>query len=114
MLDKLNSAYQPKMNCETAKVMAAFEKDEPYFHGSSNLEHPVPVGTLIYFLLPDYRMWKRQANSVEGNQSSCCRKFLNEIIPYLVEALVQDAIFLIRDFPNHPMSNHLKVRILTN
>jgi hypothetical protein len=113
MLDKLNSAYQPEMNRETAKVMAAFEKDEPYFHGSSNLEHPVPVGTLIDFLLPNYRMWKRQANSAEGDKSSCCRKFLNEVIPYLVEVLVQDGIFLIRDFPNHPMSNYLKVRILT-
>jgi hypothetical protein len=114
MLDKLNSAYQPEMNQETAKVMASFEKDEPYFHGSSNLQHPVPVPTLIDFLLPNYRRWKREANSLEGNKSSCCRKFLDEVIPYLVEVLVQDGIFLIRDFPNHPMSNYIKVRTLSN
>jgi hypothetical protein len=42
------------MNRETAKMMAAFEKDEPDFHGSSNLHHPVPAPTLIDFLLPNY------------------------------------------------------------
>jgi hypothetical protein len=47
MLDKLNSAYQPEMNQLTAKVMAAFEKDEPYFHGSSNVQPPVAWATLI-------------------------------------------------------------------
>jgi hypothetical protein len=109
MLDKLNSAYQPEMNRETAKVMAAFEKDEPYFHGSSNLQHPVPVPTLINFLLPNYASWVRQANSVVGDKSICCRKFLHEVIPYLVEVLVQDGIYLIREFPNHPMSQYLKV-----
>jgi hypothetical protein len=109
MLDKLNSAYQPEMNRETAKVMATFKKVEPYFHGSSNLQHPVPVRMLIAFLLPNYRRWKRQVNLAEGDKSSCCRKFLNKVIPYLVEVLIQDGIYLIRDFPNHPMYIHLKV-----
>jgi hypothetical protein len=110
MLDKLNSAYQPEMNRETAKVMAAFEKDEPYFHGSSNLQPPVAWGTLMDYLLPQYRDWKRQANSLNGDKSQCCNKFLNQVLPFLVEVLVQDGIYLVREFPNHPMSNYLKVR----
>ncbi len=55
-------------------------------------------------------MWKRQANLAKGNTFSCCRKFLNKVIPYLVEVLIQDGIYLIRDFPNHTMLNHLKVQ----
>jgi hypothetical protein len=110
MLDKLNSAYQPEMNRETAKVMAAFEKDEPYFHGSSSVSHPIGIRVLLDYLLPNYRGWCRQSNSVMGDKSSCCRKFLNQVLPFLVEVLVQDGIYLVRDFPNHPMSNHLKVR----
>jgi hypothetical protein len=109
MLDKLNSAYQPEMNRETAKVMASFEKDEPYFHGSSNVQHPVGIPVLLDYLLPNYRMWCNQSNSVMGDKSSCCRKLLNHVLPFLVEVLVQDGIYLVRDFPNHPMSNYLKV-----
>jgi hypothetical protein len=30
------------------------------------------------------------------------RKFLNQVLPFLVEVLVQDGIYLVRDFPNHP------------
>jgi hypothetical protein len=109
MLDKLNSAYQPKMNRETAKVMAHFEKDEPYFHGSSNVQHPVGIPVLTNYLLPNYCMWCNQSNSAEGDKSSCCRKFLNQVLPFLVEVLVQDGIYLVQEFPNHPMSNYLKV-----
>ncbi len=66
MLDKLNSAYQPEMNRETAKVMAAFEKDEPYFHGSSSVSHPIGIRVLLDYLLPNYRGWCLQSNSVMG------------------------------------------------
>jgi hypothetical protein len=110
MLDKLNSAYVPEMNRETAKVMASFEKDEPYFHGSSNLQPPVAWATLMDYLLPHFREWVRQANSPIGDKSLCRKKFLNQVLPFLVEVLVQDGIYLVRDFPNHPMSEYLKVR----
>ena len=112
MLDKLNSAYQPEMNRETAKVMAAFEKDEPYFHGSFHVQHPVGIPVLMDYLLPNYRLWCNQSNSAQGDKSSCCRKFLNQVLPFLVEVLVQDGIYLVRDYPNHPMSNYIEVRTL--
>jgi hypothetical protein len=54
MLDKLNSTYQPEMNQETARVMAHFEKDEPYFHGLSHVQHPVGIPILMDYLLPNY------------------------------------------------------------
>jgi hypothetical protein len=60
MLDKLNLAYVPEMNRETAKVMAAFEKDEPYFHGSSNVHHPIAIPVLLDYLLPNYCIWCHQ------------------------------------------------------
>jgi hypothetical protein len=70
MLDKLNLAYQPKMNQETSKVMAYFEKDEPYFHGSSNVQHPVGIPVLLDYLLPNYQMcWCNQSNSIMGDLS---------------------------------------------
>jgi hypothetical protein len=35
--------------------------------------------------------------------------WLNEVIPYMVEDIVQDGVYFIRDFPNHKMLNYLKV-----
>jgi hypothetical protein len=113
MLDKLNLAYQPEMNQE-AKVMAAFDKDEPYSYGSSNVGHPIAIPVLLDYLLPNYCSWCHQSNLVRGDKSSCCRKFLNQVLPFLVKVLVQDGIYLVRDFPNHPMSNHPKVPTIFN
>jgi hypothetical protein len=62
-------------------------------------------------LLPHLEAWRQQARSRRGDHSTCCDKFLNHILPYFVETLVQDGIYLIIDFPNHPMSQFLKVRI---
>jgi hypothetical protein len=60
-------------------------------------------------LLPDLKKWRSQARGKYGDKSSCCQKFLYEIIPYFVEVLVQDGVYLVKDFPKHPMSHLLKV-----
>ncbi len=61
-------------------------------------------------LLPNLRTWRQHANSRGGDKSVCCDKFLNHILPYFIEVLVQDGVYFVRDFPNHPMSQLLKVR----
>jgi hypothetical protein len=61
-------------------------------------------------LLLNLRSWRQQANSHGGDKSVCCNKFLNHILPYFIQVLVQDGVYFIRDFPNHPMSALLKVR----
>ena len=60
-------------------------------------------------LLPNLVQWRQQASSRQGDKTTCCTKFLNNILPWFVEVLVQDGIYLVRDFPNHPMSQLLKV-----
>jgi hypothetical protein len=60
-------------------------------------------------LLPDLDAWRRQARSRNGDKSTCCDKFLNEILPCFVEVLAQDGIYFVKDFPQHPMSHMLRV-----
>ena len=63
-------------------------------------------------LLPNYRRWRWERNTrAYGDKSTCCDTFLNNIIPYFVEVLVQDGIYFVKDFPKHPMSLLLKVSI---
>lgn len=109
MLEKINSAYQSEVDKKTMKVMAGFSQDESYFVPRTFVELPVPIDQLVHIILPKLAEWRMQAESPHGDKTTCCRKFLYEILPYLVEVLVQDGIYLIRDFPDHPMSRYLKV-----
>jgi hypothetical protein len=55
-------------------------------------------------LLPRWRLWKEQAaEHGRGDKTTLCTQFLNHIIPYFVEVLVQDGAWFVRDFPTHPM-----------
>ena len=58
-------------------------------------------------LLPKYDEWKAQAASRNGDKTVCCDKFLNHVIPYLVEVLVQDSIYFTQEFPLHPMNAYI-------
>jgi hypothetical protein len=109
MLEKLHKSYQAEVDKETCKVMAGFSKDEGYFVEREFLELPLPIMELINLLLPRYQTWVRQFESPHGDRTPTCRRFLFQIIPFMVRVVVQDGIYLIRDFPDHVMSNYLKV-----
>jgi hypothetical protein len=61
-------------------------------------------------LLPNLGLWRQQSRSRGGDKSICCDKFLNHVLPYFTEVLIQDGIYFVKDFPNHPISQLLKVR----
>jgi ribosome modulation factor len=109
MLEKIHKSYQSEVDKEACRVMAGFPKDEAYFVEREFLEPIWSIDRLIDLLLPKYRLWVSQHESRHGDKSPCCRRFLFEIIPYMVRNVVQDGIYLVRDFPEHVMSNYLKV-----
>ena len=92
------------------KVMAGFSQDESYFVLRTSVDLPLPIEQLCHLLVPKLTEWRAQAASPQGDKSTCCTHFLHDIVPFLVEILVQDEIFLIRDFPDHQMSLYLKVK----
>lgn len=97
---------------QTCKVMSGFRKDEPYFVPRTKVPLPHTIDWYCVRLLPKLNVWRQQAQSREGDKSSCAYKFLYRLLPYFVQVLVQDGIYFIRDFPSHPMSNYLKVSFL--
>jgi hypothetical protein len=111
LLNKFHTAYQSESDKEACKVMAGFSKEEAHFIPEEYLKMPWDMHVLTRLLLPGYSRWLIEAASPLGDKSSCCRHFLIDILPFLVQVLVQDGIFLIADFPNHPMSQYLKVRV---
>jgi hypothetical protein len=109
MLEKINSAYQSEVDKTTMKVMAGFSQHESYYVPRTLIDLPLSIEVLCHLLLPKLDGWRTQAESRLGDKTTCCRKFLWQIVPLLVEILVQDGIYLVKDFPDHVMSRHLKV-----
>jgi hypothetical protein len=114
MLEKFHSAYQSEVDKESLKVMSGFSRDESRFVPVEHLALPYSIEYYLRALLPKYPEWVQQMESVRGDKSSCCRKFLLSILPFLVEVLVQDGIYFTRDFPRHPVSEYLKVSSKTS
>jgi hypothetical protein len=112
MLKKFHKSYQAEVDKEACKVMAGISKDQGYFVERDFLNLPADITEIINRLLPRCSDWAKQHNSVNGDKSSCCHHFLFDIIPHLVRVAFQDGAYLIKDFPNHEMSNYLKVCML--
>ena len=58
-------------------------------------------------LLPKYNTWVAQSAANKGDKSNCASKFLFTILPYLVTTVIQNGIYFIEDFPDHPFSKLL-------
>lgn len=84
--------------------MAGFAKNEPYWLGRATLELQHSIGWYEARLLPGLATWRQQAASATGDKSLLCDKILNHIIPYFITVMVQDGIYVVPEFPDHPTS----------
>jgi hypothetical protein len=109
MLDKLHSSYMCEVDKEVCKVMAGFTKEEPYFVPRMHLELPKTGEEYLTLLLPQMAGWRLEAASRTGDKSTCCHQFLNEVLPFFMEVLMQDSVYFVRDFPTHEVSQWLNV-----
>jgi hypothetical protein len=109
MLDKLHSSYMAEVDKEVCKVMAGFSKEEPYFVPRTHLVLPKTAKEYLTLLLPQLAGWRLEASRGNGDKSSCCLQFLNEVLPFFMEVLIQDSIYFVRDFPAHEVSQWLNV-----
>jgi hypothetical protein len=109
MLEKIHSAYMPELDKQACKVMADFGKDEPYVVDYARVKLPRDVSYYVNLLLPKYPVWLEEQKSRTGDKSTLANKFLYQILPYMVEVLLQGGIYFMKDFPNHPMSQHITV-----
>jgi hypothetical protein len=75
------------------------------------LELEENIDYYINKLLPEYPRWKQEMNSEFGDKSSCADTFLNHIIPYMVEVVLQDSIYFVNDrrFKRRPFFQMIRV-----
>jgi hypothetical protein len=90
---------------EVCKVIAGFTKEEPYVVPHTHLELPKTGEEYLTLLLPQLAGWRREAATAgRGDKSFCCQQFLNEVLPFFMEVLIQDSIYFVRSFPAHEVS----------
>jgi hypothetical protein len=95
LLQKLHSSYQSEVDKESMMVMTGYSKGEGYFNEMSLIQLPRTLDYYILCLLPKYPDWLAQQDAGNGDKSQCCETFLLQVIPYLVEVLVQCGVFLV-------------------
>ena len=72
-----------------------------------------PDRDITRMLFPDYDRWLAEKDGlvVRGDNSRAANNFLMELLPWLTEVIVQDGIYWIQKYPNHPVSILLKQRL---
>ena len=83
--------------------------DSPYFVPRALLALPYDIEFYVQKLVPNIGRWQAEHASPLGDKSTAATKFLHHIIPFFVLTIVQDGIYFVKEFPNHPISNLLKV-----
>ena len=81
-----------------------------YFCPRTLLPLPHDIEWYENLLLPRLARWRQQSAGRGGDNTICANRFLNHIIPYFVEVIIQDGIFFTQDFPNHPLAHMLYVQ----
>ena len=92
--------------------MAGFMKSTAYFVPRTHVKLRHSIKFYEELLRPDLAKWRSQVKQRDGDKSLCAKKFLNELIPYFIEVVMQDSIYFIRDFPNHEFSRLLVVSVV--
>ena len=91
--------------------MAGFDINDPYYVLWMHLELPKPLEVLQDILFPSLQRWKAEQSGIVGDPTCAAQNFLYQVVPYMTKVIVQDGIYFIKDFPDHPVSNLLKNKI---
>lgn len=109
--NRFQEAYNTELYPPIMLVMSGFKEDDDYFNPRTRVDVKAycrrhgrdPVD----FIFPRRFLWKQEQESDGGDKSKAATAFLDEALPFLAEVAIQDGIYWIEKFPNHPASLHL-------
>ena len=99
--------YNPQLSDEVMQVMSGFKRGDLYDVPRTRLELPWTKEELANRLFPQRHIWIMQHHSDLGDKSVAASNFLFLTLPFLAKVAAQDGIYLIQDFPHHPVSRIL-------
>jgi hypothetical protein len=103
--------YMPEVDIETCKVMSGFLKHECRFVPSEHIvfddNQKDYVQQCLGLMFPHYGQYVTEVESLPIKNSQYARKFVKEILPWLVEVALQCGCYFIHEFPHHAFSHLL-------
>jgi hypothetical protein len=99
--------YITELFAKVLRVMSGFEKDNKDYRvwrtrfnvdGFCAQFGKEPVD----FIFPFYWHWKEQQEGEDGDHSNAADNFINMTLPFLAKVVLQDGVYWIQNFPNHP------------
>ena len=97
------SVYTPQTSTVVMKAMAGFKTGEAYYIPRSEIEFPefTSLHDIIMCVLPCYDQWKREHESIYGDQSEAAKNFIGKLIPFLATVVFQDGIYWVQRYKDH-------------
>jgi hypothetical protein len=76
---------------------------ESYFvpRAAIQLPHSVCLKDMSRYLFPDLQKWEEEYQSEMGDKCKGAMHFLQKMIPFLTECILQDGVFWIHKFPRN-------------
>jgi hypothetical protein len=99
--DQITSCYLTSLPREFIRATADFDPDWPgsYYIPRASV---IPPPSLAATVWPEVKSWKARLESREVEQNKAAGAFL-ELLSWLCLVLLQDAPFLMAEFPDHPI-----------
>lgn len=94
--------YVTELYAPVMKVMAGFGRTEVYSVPRAEITIPYEQPELLVF--PHIHVWQAQMESPMGDKCEAARNFLNKMLPWLAEVVIQDGVYWIDRYPEHFIS----------
>jgi hypothetical protein len=110
---RVDTSYLPELPYNAMLACAGFDvfRREEYYLPRSYAQ--VPAGW-IDKVFPYLNTWREQVNEVWGyDKGLAAKKFVNFMLPFLAEVIVQDGMYLISMYPDHPYTSLLLQKLGT-
>jgi Centromere DNA-binding protein complex CBF3 subunit, domain 2 len=109
--------YMTELHPELLRVTAGFDKDDRAYRvwrtqfdvdqWVRQVTAPGDDREVVDVVFPHYRRWKEQQESEWGDKSEAAENFIKKTLPFLAKVVLQDGVYWIHDFPDHPVSRLL-------
>jgi hypothetical protein len=104
---KVDTSYLPELPYNAMLACAGFDvfRRQEYYIPRSYAKVPLEWHSLIF---PYLHHWKEQVNELHFyDKGSSARNFVNHVLPHAAQVIIQDGIYLISSYPDHPYSKIL-------
>jgi hypothetical protein len=104
--DNFDQSYGCEVSIPVASTIAGFRPNkDPYFVPRTSFHPPIGItnNECTNLLFSDIGRWREEMNSNDGDASKGARHFLEFMLPFFAEVMVQDGMYWTKEFRSNPV-----------